>query len=111
MSRDEDPLLDIAERIDLIKRQGPKDLTVLRTDVIRQAATLYWLLIIGEAASRVSPQLKERHPEVPWREIVDFRNLVAHGYDQVRLEEVWRVIEHDLPALEDQIRAILEELE
>ena len=110
MSRDEDALLDIAERIDLIKRHGPTDLTVLRTDVTRQAAALHWLLIIGEAANRVSPQLRERHPEVPWREIVDFRNLVAHGYDQVRVEEVWRVIERDLPALEEQIRVILAEL-
>jgi uncharacterized protein with HEPN domain len=111
LSRDQDALLDIVERIDLIRAHGPADLDELRTDVTRQAATLHWLLIVGEAANRVSPDLRERHPEVPWRAIVDFRNLVAHAYDLVRLDEVWRVIEDDLPQLEAQVRAILEELE
>jgi uncharacterized protein with HEPN domain len=77
---------------------------------MRQAAILHWLLVIGEAANRISLGLRERHPEVPWRQIIDFRNLVAHGYDQVRLEEVWRVVERDLPTLEEQIRTILGEL-
>ena len=111
MSRDEDALLDILERIALIKEHGPADVRELGSDVTAHAATLHWLLIIGEAANRVSPELKERHPEVPWREIVDFRNLVAHAYDQVKLEEVWRVLEHDLPELEARIRVILAEFE
>ena len=84
---------------------------MLHEDVTLRAATQHWLLIVGEAANRLSPQLRERHPEVPWREIVDFRNLVAHAYDQVRLEEVWQVVERDLPELERQVRAILEKLE
>lgn len=111
MSRDEDALLDIVDRIELIKEHGPADVTILRTDVALQAATLHWLLIIGEAASRVSPDLRKRHPEIPWREIVDFRNLVAHAYDQVKLEEIWRVVEHDLPELEASVRAIIAEFE
>lgn len=107
--RDADALLDILERIELVKENGPKRVEELLEDAVREAATLHWLLVIGEAASRVSSELKEQHPEVPWREIVDFRNLVAHGYDQVRLEEVWRVVERDLPVLEQQVRAIIEQ--
>ena len=49
-------------------------------------------------------------PDVPWRAIVDFRNLLAHGYEYVLLDRVWQVIVADLPPLEAQLRAILDEL-
>lgn len=111
MSRDEDALLDILEAIQLIQRHGPTDEKGLRDDPVRQAATLRWIHIIGEAANRTSADLRQRHPEVPWRDIVAMRNLVAHGYDQIKLDIVWRVVRDDLPTLERQIQSVLEELE
>jgi uncharacterized protein with HEPN domain len=47
---------------------------------------------------------------VPWRAIIDFRNLLAHGYDHVLLDRVWQVVAADLPSLERQVRSILEAL-
>lgn len=111
MSRDKDALLDILERIELIERHGPADERQLRSDVVVQAATLHWIEIIGEAANRVSVELRHRHPEIPWRAVIAMRNLVAHGYDQVRLDVVWEVIRDDLGPLRQQISAIAEELE
>ena len=111
MSRDKDALLDILGMIKLIQRHGPADEEMLRDDVVRQAATLRWLEIIGEAANRVSAELKAAHPEIPWRGVVATRNLVAHGYDQVKLDIVWNVIRDDLPTLRQQIAAIVDELE
>lgn len=75
-----------------------------------EAATLHWLEIIGEAANRVSEDVRARHPEVPWRAIIDLRNLLAHGYDYVLLDRVWQVVVADLPPLEEQVRSILAEL-
>lgn len=75
-----------------------------------EAATLHWLEIIGEAAGRVSEDARSRHPEVPWRAIIDFRNLLANAYDYVLLDRVWHVIVDDLPPLEQQIRSILDEV-
>jgi uncharacterized protein with HEPN domain len=111
LSRDKDALLDILERIDLILEHGPRDEATLRGDVVVQAATLHWLEIIGEAANRVSDELKAAHPEVPWRGVIATRNVVAHGYDRVRLEIVWRVIEEDLVPLRRQLEPIVEELD
>lgn len=71
---------------------------------------LHWLEIIGEAANRVSEDVRARHPEVPWRAIIDLRNLLAHGYDYVLLDRVWQVVVADLPPLEDRVRSILAEL-
>jgi len=111
LSRDKDALLDILERIDLIQKHGPRNEAALNDDVVVQTATLRWLEIIGEAANRVSAELKTAHPDVPWRGVIATRNVVAHGYVRVRLEIVWRVIEDDLQPLREQLRAILAELE
>lgn len=111
MSRDKDALLDVLEMIELIERHGPADEEALRSDVVRQAATLHWIQTIGEAANRVSAQLKQTHPEIPWGGAIAMRNLVAHGYDQVRLDVVAEVIRDDLPSLREQIKSIVDELE
>lgn len=78
-------------------------------DEVVQAAVLRWLGIMGEAASRVSAELREAHPSVPWRAIVGFRNVVVHGYDHVDIGLVWDAIQR-LTDLERDVEAILEEL-
>jgi len=47
----------------------------------------------------ISHALKARYPEIPWRQIADFRNALAHGYADILLDRVWRTIAADLPAL------------
>lgn len=47
------------------------------------------LMIIGEAASHVSPQYKNQHPEVAWKILVGFRNVLAHEYGETLLNRVW----------------------
>jgi uncharacterized protein with HEPN domain len=111
LSRDKDALLDILERIELIQRHGTADEQSLTDDVVVQAATLHWIEIIGEAANRISTALKEQHPEVPSRAVIAMRNLVTHGYDQVRLDIVWEVIRDDLEPLREQIGRIAEDVE
>ena len=59
--------------------------------------------ILADAAGRLSDNLKERHPELPWRAIVGFRNVVAHAYMGVAMERVWEYLTADLPALRDLI--------
>ena len=111
MSRDEDALLDIVEMIELIRKHGPRGEQELREDVVRQAATIRWIEIIGEAAGRISDDLRAANPDVPWQGVIGMRNVVAHGYDRVRLNIVWRVVDRELAPLEAQIRAILAEFE
>jgi uncharacterized protein with HEPN domain len=62
--------------------------------------------IIGEAARRISPQLKESHPEIPWRLIVDQRNLLIHAYDEVEAERIWALAQSDIPRLLEQLEAL-----
>ena len=63
--------------------------------------------IIGEAARRVPPEFRERHPHIPWTLIVDFRNLLIHEYDDIDLSKVYKTARDDLPILIPQLEAIL----
>jgi len=74
---------------------------------MRLDAVLYEIVVLGEAARRVSPELREAHHEVPWREIIGMRSVVTHGYDQIDDDELWQVIERDLPDLMPKLEAIL----
>jgi len=55
---------------------------------------------LGEAAYRVGDERAETMPDIPWRRIIGLRNLLAHGYEQVSHEVLFKTIGDDLPALE-----------
>jgi uncharacterized protein with HEPN domain len=63
--------------------------------------------IIGEAVGKLPESFKERHPEIEWQDIKDFRNLLSHEYFGIDLEIVWRIIEDDLPVLMNAVREIM----
>jgi uncharacterized protein with HEPN domain len=69
------------------------------------------LEVIGEAAKNIPKDIKEKHSEIPWKEIAGMRDKVVHGYFGVDLEVVWRTIHEDLPPLRAAIVRVLSELE
>lgn len=81
----------------------------LASELIR-SAVLQKLSVIGEAANRVSPELRAAHPEVPWRAIVGMRNLAVHAYFTLDWAIVWKTATRDVPSLGAQAAAILEKL-
>ena len=78
---------------------------------IVKRAVVRCLEIIGEATVNISKPLKEKHPEVPWREMKDMRDMLIHEYFGVSMDLIWGVVENELPALRKQIQHILKELE
>jgi uncharacterized protein with HEPN domain len=63
--------------------------------------------VIGEAASNIPDEVKERHQSVEWRGVVNFRNVMIHDYFRVDTGRVWDTMEKNLPELKRQVRAIL----
>lgn len=108
MNRDRDFLLDMVEMIEAIHRHRPDDESEFVGDEVLFAAVVHWIQTIGEAANGVSEELRERHPQVAWRQIVDMRNLLAHGYRYVDPSIVWQVVVRDLAPLDAEIRRILD---
>lgn len=71
-------------------------------------AVLLNFVVIGESVNRISADLKLDHALIPWKQIRDFRNLVAHDYFGVDAEEVWQIIKNHLPKLVEDVIGILE---
>jgi uncharacterized protein with HEPN domain len=71
-------------------------------------AVLMNFVIIGEAVGRLSEKIKDTENQIPWTKIKDFRNLVAHDYFGVDAEEVWQIIQKNLPALVLDIQLLLD---
>lgn len=67
------------------------------------------LEIVGEAANRIPKQERERHPNVPWAEIIGLRNRLIHGYDEVDFDILWEIVTHDLPPLVASLESIVAE--
>lgn len=97
-------ILERIERIEEFTRQGKE---AFLSDRLTQDAVIRNFEVIGEAAKRLPADFRSQIPTVPWRSISAFRDVLIHAYDRVDLNEVWRVIETELPGLKNAIRSTL----
>ncbi len=74
----------------------------------KQDAVYRRLEIIGEAARRVPQELRNEHPDIPWRRMIALRNVLAHEYDHVLCTVIWDTITIALPPLKVQLMGILD---
>ncbi len=100
MWRDEARLLDmlIAARKVRHFTQGATQEHFLG-DELMQHGIMRLIEILGEAARNVSPELRQAHPEIPWKGIIGMRNRVVHEYFRLIPAKVWEVVEREIPAL------------
>lgn len=73
---------------------------------LRQDAVAYNFLILEEAAGRMSPEMYQAHPEVPWKLVTGMRNVLIHDYVQTNYQLVWTSAQRDLPVLYEQLQKI-----
>jgi len=101
-------LLDIVEAGDaIVGHIGGRDREALLADRTARAAVLHELTVIGEAAARVSSETQDRHREIPWPEIVAFRNVVIHEYFGLSWPIIWVTATEDVPDLQAKVHAVL----
>ncbi|WP_347338293.1 HepT-like ribonuclease domain-containing protein [Synechocystis sp. FACHB-383] len=65
----------------------------------KQDTILRRITIIGEATKRLSLDFRDRHSEIPWKQIAGMRDIITHDYNEVDIDEVWTVIKKNLPEL------------
>ncbi len=64
--------------------------------------------ILGEAANKVSDELRNKYPDFPWREMVPMRNRLIHGYFDINLDILWQTVTKELPPLVTALESILD---
>jgi uncharacterized protein with HEPN domain len=104
-------LAQMLEAIYRIERYTQSGRDEFMHNQMAQDAALRNLEIIGEAAKRVSEDYRKEYPDIPWRGMSAFRDVLIHDYDRVDLLQVWMVVEKDIPSLKASLLAILPPLD
>ncbi len=76
-----------------------------------ERAIIYELIKIGEAVNRLSKDIQSKYDNIPWAEIVAFRNILIHQYLDVEMDSVRFVVDNDLDELKNTVKKILDEME
>ena len=105
--RDKSRLAHILESIDNLF-EFTKDMNIndYKTNKILRFAVVKNLEIIGEASYKLTQELKDKYPDIAWRQIIGMRHLMVHGYYLVEDEIVWEIIQKDLQPLKEQIQTM-----
>lgn len=103
-------LRDILDAMDAIEKfvEGV-EFDEFKRDDKTSSAVIRKFEIIGEAAKKVSEEIKNKHTEVPWKEMAGMRDRPIHFYFGVKYELVWDTIKDVIPKIKPLIRRILEE--
>jgi uncharacterized protein with HEPN domain len=86
-----------------------RDIQRFNDDVMRVYAVTRCLEIISEASRRLSAVLKERHPNIAWREMAGAGNIYRHDYEDVVAKRVWETVQLALPPLKIVVEQELRE--
>jgi len=73
-----------------------------------QFAVIRALQVLAESTQRLSSEIKTTYPEVDWRGIGGFRNVLVHDYFGLNPARIWEIVETDLPTLEKLIIRMIE---
>jgi uncharacterized protein with HEPN domain len=102
-------MLDAVDKIQRYsaKYNNPKDFY----NTVEFEASVMNFIILAEMVDRLSDEIKSEYPDVSWKSIKGFRNIAAHDYFGLDLDEVWDIIQNYLPRLQQNITEILIEIE
>ena len=81
----------------------------LETDEKLALALVRLVEVVGEAASRVTPDVQTLYSGIAWRDIIGTRNRLIHGYDDVNLDILWQIVSSDLPPLIQLLRHAIDD--
>lgn len=98
-----DSINDIDEAIAGITYEQFLENKILLKAVVRD------LEIIGEAAGKINSEFRDANPQIPWRDMIDMRNVLIHEYFGVIPETVWKTCTENLPELKTAIDELLSE--
>ncbi|MDX2095958.1 MAG: HepT-like ribonuclease domain-containing protein [Alphaproteobacteria bacterium] len=78
-------------------------------EVVKES-TVFHLMTIGEAVTKLSDDLKNRYPDIPWQKIAGLRHKIVHEYYRIDYDQVETIVYGQLPHLHKQIESIIAEI-
>jgi len=102
-------LIHIRECIARIESYLPGSRDAFMASTMVQDAILRNLQTLAESTQRLSDALKGKHPEIDWRSISGFRNVLVHDYLGVDVARIWEIVDRSLPDLKIKVEAMLQD--
>lgn len=111
MQKDKGTLVDIVDSMRLaVGYVGALTAEEFERSIEKVDSVVRRLEIIGEATKRLSDELRDRHPVIPWRTMAAMRDRLIHGYDTVRVDRVYEAVTVVIPPLIPRVQAIIDSL-
>jgi uncharacterized protein with HEPN domain len=77
------------------------------SDIEKEYAVIRCFEIIGEASKKLDSNFKIKYPQVPWRKMAAFRDVLIHDYDRLISEVIWKTVNDEIPILKDSLLQIV----
>lgn len=103
-------LLDMLDAIDEVARYLPSDRAAFDANPPVQSHVYRHVMIVGEAAWQLSQPLKDRYPQVPWKQMAGMRHIMVHDYFKVDWDIVFTTASVHIPKLRPQVEMMLRSL-
>lgn len=97
-----DAISRIEEYIKGLNYDDFMDNSLVQDGVVRQ------IEIVGKATKRVSTEIREKYPDIPWRKMAGMRDKLIHDYLGVDLDAVWDTVKKDIPELKKEVKILIE---
>ena len=108
MLRDDASLVDIYRAgQNVVKFSAGLKREDLELHDVNTSGILFQIMIIGEATKRLSSEFREQHPNLPWSDMAGMRDVLAHQYDRLDFDLMWKVIRKSIPEMLKKIEPLL----
>jgi len=87
------------------------NLATFKTDEKTSYAIMRCIEIIGEATKQISEEMRQKYPDVPWRDMAGMRDKLIHFYFGLNTEKIWLVVNEDIPRIKPYLKKMLSDLE
>ncbi len=111
MNKDKAYLIDISQSMRIVvSHMGEATFAAFIAEQSQVDAVNRRLEIIGEATKRLTPAMRDQHPDIPWQSMAGMRDRLIHGYDKLDLDKVFNAVTKVIPPLIPMIEAIIQSL-
>ncbi|MBR3156339.1 MAG: DUF86 domain-containing protein [Methanobrevibacter sp.] len=100
-------IIEYCDIADNLLDEYERDYLLFQTSQSFQLSTSMCIVQIGEYVSRLSDEFKEKHDNIPWKQIKGMRNFAAHQYEHFEFEVLWHTITEELPELKESLLPLI----